>query len=188
MDFSEQVRHNHRRDIEIYKEMLAVPSVQQTGKLPGLVLLHINMRVRITTQYLAPWAVQDAMGTVMEIDACPQDKQRMLNSGGAHPVAEMRLTGLPLGVYVKLDNCDREFLPPLVCQECQKAGFSKHCQACRAFEGWVLIEPITKAWTFEHKSSGVTFNVKRSQLPLMPADACSLYALRSRTHRSFHHA
>ena len=180
-DFSEQVGHRHQRDIEPYKQMLAVPSVAQTSRLPGMVLLHIGMRVRITTQVLPPWAVQDATGTVMEIDASPQDQLRVSRSGDAHPAAEMRLAELPHGVYVKLDNCDREFLPPLVCQEYQQAGFCKHCAACRAFEGWVLIEPMTRAWTFTDKDSGATLNVKRSQLPLMPADACPLYSLQGAT-------
>ena len=161
--------------------MLAVASVNQTGKLPGFVLLHIGMRVRITTQVLPPWAVQDTTGRVMEIDACPQDQQYLSNRGDAHPPAEMRLAQLPRGVYVKLDECDREFLPPLVCPEHQQAGFCKQCSACRAFEGWVLIEPMTRAWTFTDKDSGATLNVKRSQLPLMPADACPLYSLQGAT-------
>ena len=70
VDFSEQVR---QRDVDMYQRTLAVPSVAHTGRLPGMVLLHIGMRVRLTTQVLPPWAVQDATGTVMEIDASPQD-------------------------------------------------------------------------------------------------------------------
>ena len=156
--------------------MLAVPSVAQTNRLSGIVLLHIGMRVRITTQVLPPWAVQDATGIIMEIDASPQDQQRMLRIDNAHPDAEMQLQQLPLGVYVKLDNCDREFLPPLVCQEHQQAGFCKQCSACRSFEGWVLVEPMKRSWTFTDKDSGATLTVKRSQLPLMPAHACPLYS------------
>jgi len=177
-DQSEQVDSLHR---QLYKEMLAVASVNQTGKLPGFVLLHIGMRVRITTQVLPPWAVQDTTGRVMEIDACPQDQHLLSNRGDAHLPAELRLAQLPRGVYVKLDECDREFLPPLVCPEHQQAGFCKRCKACRAFEGWVLIKPLKRPWTFTDKNSGVTLHVKRSQLPLMPADACSLYALQGAT-------
>ena len=181
VDYSEQVGHRHQRDVELYKQMLAVPSVAQTSRLPGMVLLHIGMRVRITTQVLPPWAVQDATGTVMEINASPQDQQRVSGSDGAHLAAEMRLAELPHGVYVKLDECDREFLPPLICQEHQHAGFCKHCPACRAFEGWLLIEPMTRAWTFTDNDSGAALSVKRSQLPLMPADACPLYSLQGAT-------
>ena len=100
-DFCDQVGQRHQRDIELYKHMLAVPSVAQTNRLPGIVLLHIGMRVRITTQVLPPWAVQDATGIIMEIDASPQDQQRMLRIDNAHPDAELQLQQLPLGVYVK---------------------------------------------------------------------------------------
>ena len=97
-----------------------------------MVLLHIGMRVRITTQVLPPWAVQDATGTIMEIEASPRDRQRVSGSGDAHPAAQMPFTELPSTVYVKLDKCNQEFLPPLVCQRHQQAGFAKDCEACRA--------------------------------------------------------
>ena len=74
--------------------MLAVPSVAHTNRLPGMVLLHISMRVRITTQVLPPWAAQDATGTVMEIDVSPRDRRRISHSGDAQPAAEMRLEEL----------------------------------------------------------------------------------------------
>ena len=78
--------------------MLAVPSVAHTNRLPRVVLLRFNMRVRITTQILPPWAVQDAIGVIMEIDAAPQDKWRLSRSGDSHFAAEVRLAKLPLGV------------------------------------------------------------------------------------------
>ena len=153
-DFSEQVGQRHQRDIELYKQMLAAPSLGQTNRLPGIVLLHIGMRVRITTQVRPPWAVQDATGTVMEIDASPQDQQRLSRSRDAHPAAEMCLAQLPHGVYIKLDDCDQEFLPPLVCQAHQVAGFCKQRLRCRAYEGCVLVQPITRPWTFTDRRRG----------------------------------
>ena len=93
----------------------------------------------------------------------------------------MRLEELPSAVYVKLDNCDREFLPPRVCQQHQQAGFAKGCDACRALEGWVLIEPMSRTWSFLDPGSRVVLQVSRSQLPLMPAKACPLYSLQGAT-------
>ena len=181
VDFSAQAGNLNQQTVAIYKQTLAVPSVAHTSRLPGMVLLHIGMRVRITTQVLPPWAVQDATGTIMEIDASPMDKQHAARSRDAHPATEMRLAQLPVGVYVKLDKCDREFLPPLTCPRHQQAGYSKECAECRAFEGWVLIEPITRTWTFTEPDSGATLKVARSQLPLMPAEACPLYSLQGAT-------
>ena len=178
VDVSAQARP---QDTEIYQRMLAVPSVAHTSRLPGLVLLHIGMRMRITTQVLPPWAVQDTTCTVMEINFCPRDRQRMSASGETHPAAEMRLEELPLGVYVKLDDCNREFLPPVVCEKHQQAGFCKDCKECRALEGWVLIEPMCRTWTFTDEATGATLTVARTQLPLMPAEACPLYSLQGAT-------
>jgi hypothetical protein len=181
VDFSEQLGRDRRRDLEIYKEMLAVPSVAHTSRLPGMVLLHISMRVRITTQLLPPWAVQDSLGTVMEIDMSPRDKRKLIHGGDPHPASEVLLEELPLGVYVKLDNCNREFLPASVCNQHQQSGFCPSCSDCRAFEGWVLVEPICRTWTFADAASGATLKVARTQLPLMPADACPLYSLQGAT-------
>jgi hypothetical protein len=75
----------------------------------------------------------------------------------------------------------REFLPPLVCGQHRSAGFSKTCAACRAFEGWLLIEPIRRVWTFTDSVTGATLKVSRNQLPLMPAAACPLYSLQGAT-------
>ncbi len=70
-------------------------------------MLHPQMRVRLTTQVLPPWGVQDATGTIMEIDLSARDKQRFRSSGDPHLAAEMVLQELPHAVYVKLDTCNR---------------------------------------------------------------------------------
>ena len=82
---------------------------------------------------------------------------------------------------MKLDKCNREFLPPLACEQHQQAGFCKECAACRAFEGWVLIEPICRSWTFTDPITGAALKVSRTQLPLMPEGACPLYSLQGAT-------
>ena len=84
-------------------------------------------------------------------------------------------------MYVKLDKCTHEFLPPVICQEHKVAGFCKQCPNCRAFEGWVLVQPIARKWTFTDPVTGVTFQVDRTQLPLMPEAACPLYSLQGMT-------
>ena len=42
------------RDTTIYDRALAVPSRAATSRLPGVVLFHLDMRVRLTTQVLPP--------------------------------------------------------------------------------------------------------------------------------------
>ena len=176
VDFTPQVLGNS----EVYERLLAVSSVAHTSRLPGWVLLHAKMRVRLTTQVLPPWAVQDATGTVMEIDLSAHDRRRLAGSGDSHPTAEMCLLELPLGVYVKLDKCTHEFLPPVACHGHKQAGFCKDCALCRAFEGWVL-EPISRTWTFTDPVTGVSLKISRTQLPLMPEAACPPYSLQGAT-------
>ena len=93
----------------------------------------------------------------------------------------MVLTELPPAVYIKLDNCNREFLPPTVCQHHQQSGFDKDCARCRAFEGWVLIEPLPRTWSFVDPTTRMLLHVSRSGLSLMPAEASPLYSLQGAT-------
>ena len=95
-----------KEDDQLYGRMLAVPSVATTKRLPGWVMLHLNMRVRLTTQVLAPWAVQDVTGVIVDIELSKQDSERIERSRGELS-AEMVLEELPHGVYVKLDKCKR---------------------------------------------------------------------------------
>ena len=99
VDFTAQIGGKRKQHLEIYNRMLAVPSVAHTMRLPGWVMLHPQMRVRLTTQVLPPWAVQGATGTIMEIDVSAQDRQRIhQSSDDSHLAAEMLLKHLPHGV------------------------------------------------------------------------------------------
>ena len=142
VDYSPQILPG---DHGVYERLLVVPSVAHTSRLPGIVLLHVGMRVRLTTQILPPWAVQDATGSVMEIDVCQRDRRCLCSSDLPHLPAEFRLTELPLGVYVKLDKCSQEFLLPRICQAHQQSGFCKVCADCRAVEGWARVT-ILSLW------------------------------------------
>mgnify|MGYP003311580169 CR=1 FL=1 len=181
VDVTAQIAGQRKADLDVYDRMLAVPNVPTTKRLPGWVMLHHQTRVRLTTQVLPPWAVQDTTGTIMEIDLSAHDRQRIKSSGESHLAAEMVLEELPHGVYVKLDNCNREFLPAVKCQEHAISGFCKDCPACRAFEGWVLVQPLCRQWTFTAPVTGFNFEVQRTQLPLMPEAACPLYSLQGAT-------
>ena len=61
-------------------------------------MLHVQMRVRLTTQVLPPWGVQDASGIVMGIDLSARDKQRIKNNCDSQLAAEIVLGELPSGV------------------------------------------------------------------------------------------
>ena len=73
------------------------------------------MRIRITANVLVPWAVQDATGTVLQIQCHPTDAQRLRASGADTP-AEFKLLYRP-ALYVQLDDVKHRFLPGLPCAE-----------------------------------------------------------------------
>ena len=119
----------------------------------------------------------------MEMEASLRDQQSLLSEAGlqSRRLSEMRLSELSTAVCVKLDNCDLEFMQPRICQQHQQCGFAQGCGSCQASAGWVLIQPLTRTWTFSDPETGARIKVARSQLPLMPAEACSLYALQGAT-------
>ena len=61
----------------MYRRMLQTPNLTTTKRLPGVVCVHENMRVRITSNVLPPWAVQDTTGTVLRASLRPTDRQRL---------------------------------------------------------------------------------------------------------------
>ena len=97
VDCSAQIRGSDR---DLYARMLAVPSLAVTSRLPCWAMVHVGMRVRLTTQVLPPWAVQDAAGTVMELDLSHTDRNRLRSDGDEHLVAEVCIKELPHGVYI----------------------------------------------------------------------------------------
>ena len=106
VDVTAQIAGQRKADLDVNDRILTVPSVALTKRLPGWVMLHPQMRVRLTTQVLPPWAVQDTTGTVMEIDLSARDRQRMKSTEYSNLAAEMVLEELPHGVYVKSEACD----------------------------------------------------------------------------------
>ena len=77
---------------ELERDLLGVPSLSKTGRLPGFALLHQGMRVRLTTTLDPPWAVQDVGATVVGIEYDPREAQ----SRGAQP-GEVLLAFMPPG-------------------------------------------------------------------------------------------
>ena len=98
------------------KALLQVPSVSHTKKLPGVVLFHQNMRGRFTTLIQQPFAVQDVEFTIVGFDPDPADagtKSRLLSTSSE--TAEWPCRLMPKAIYVKIDDCDYQFLPPSSC-------------------------------------------------------------------------
>lgn len=170
----------------LFDRALQVPNLSTTAKLPAFAMFHVGMRGRITSPVLPPWAVQDCTGEVMEIEVADVDmrslRQEQESAGDDERLAaEYCLKTFPKGIYFKLDGCSIEFLPPRICEAHRAAGYSENCDQCKRFPGWVYIRPITKKWYHKDEVLNATLPVDRTQLPLVPEKACSLYTLQGAT-------
>eukprot|EP00959_Pyramimonas_sp_CCMP1952_P375125 7856180-Pyramimonas_sp.AAC.1 len=139
------------------------------------------MRVRLTTTIQQPFAVQDVEGTVVGFDLDPADlaTETKLRSPSASHTAEFACPLMPKAIYVKLDDCDLQPLPPTMCPEHPER--SSTCTRCTsaAQPGAMAIWPRPR--TLKHSYSPTEKTkyviVSRAQMPLMPAAAVSLYSM-----------
>ena len=170
---------------QFYEGLLRIPSIQKTKRLPPVVLFHLGMRVRLTTTIQQPFAVQDVEGMAVGFDPDPADsttKARLRSQATSH-AGDFACPLMPKAIYVKLDDCTLQLLPPAQCPE-----HSHHTPACArctsaAQPGVMAIRPLNR--TFKHfyspaeKSKYVM--VARTQIPLMPAQAVPLYSMQGTT-------
>ncbi len=60
-------------DSYLAEEILRVPNMNNTGRLPGIGMIHIGMEVRLTVTVEAPDAVVDSTGVVIGFDLDPDE-------------------------------------------------------------------------------------------------------------------
>ena len=168
---------------EHYKEMLQIPNINSTKKIPPFTLFHVGMRIRLTASVLPPWAVQDTCGQVTAVDFHPAEPfLSQINSRDFLP-SEYCLMYMPQALYIKLDDVSLEFIPPKVCEQHRLVGFSAECCNCCSFPGVIQLTPQTsRKWKFvPHGNKDFTAYVERTGYPLLPEKTCSLYSLQGST-------
>ena len=131
----------------MFTRMLQTPNLTTTKRLPGVVCVHENMRIRITANVLAPWAVQDSTGVVLRIQLHPTDARRLRASGADTP-AEFNLQHPP-ALYVELDDVKHRFLPDVPCAEHAVPGADPPCPRCFARPGVLRLKPQEVTWYFQ---------------------------------------
>jgi hypothetical protein len=167
--------------VELYKTLLAVPSLSQTKRLPGIVLFHQSMRMRLTTTLQQPFAVQDAECTIVGFEPEPADDH--INSKiRTTSASEMRCSRIPKAIYVKLDDCDLHFLPPGACATHRTTGHDATCAQCLSAvqPGVFAVKPISRVWR-HYLDGGRYVSVKRKQFPLLPLASVNLYSMQGTT-------
>ena len=161
-----------------YKDLLRIPSIQKTKRLPPVVLFHLGMRVRLTTTIQQPFAVQDVEGTVVGFDPDPVDSDttaRLMSRDSSH-AGDFACRFMPKSIYVKLDECNLQLLPPAQCPE--HVQHNPACSRCinAAQPGVMAILPLTRTFKYFFSTSAKTKYViiSRRQMPLMPAQVVSI--------------
>jgi len=171
---------------DLLLKLLQVPSMSRTKRLPGLCCFHVQQKVRFTANVAPPFATQDTEGTVVGFDPDPRDVSAYMSLGqNLYPTGEVQLQYMPTAVYVRIDDCTEQFLPPCPCAVHVSDGCHPDCSDCSANAaqpGVYSLEPISRTWYYyPHGYNGEYMKVNRRQLALMPLKSVGLYSMQGTT-------
>ena len=160
---------------DFYTELLRIPSIQTTTRLPATVLFHIGMRMRFATTLHQPFAVQDVDCTVVGFDPDDLDKEAHIEMKSQCRSGVYAFVNMPKAIYVKIDECHYRFLPPAPCSVHRLTGRDASCLSCiRAVQpGIFAVKPLIRKFSFFYYpvAKSKYIEVQRKQFPLVPASA-----------------
>ena len=90
---------------EFYEEVLKIPSLSSTKRLPAVVLWHHGMRMKFSTTLQQPFAVQDVECTVVGFEPADNDYDTMTSTGHDNVVG-LKLNFYYLGIMSGYFACD----------------------------------------------------------------------------------
>ena len=153
--------------LHVRNGLIKIPNMNKTGRLPGITLLHLHMRVRLTVTVCPRLAPVDSTGTIVAIELEASDRKR-LEQGEAPRV--MLLQGQPI-VLVRLDESDEDTGPGAGIVAVSPTQPSQHFHVD-------IDAPRTGASA--HKTE-IKVKVTRVQVPLVIQNASTLYTLQGAT-------
>ena len=175
----------HAKQSDFFEELLRIPSIQTTKRLPAVALFHQGMRMRFTTTLQQPFAVQDVDCTVVGFDPDDMDKEAQTEVDAEHGKGEFTCSYMPKAIYVKIDECEYHFLPPAPCSTHRLIGHDTSCLNCinAVQPGIFAVKPLTRTFRYYYdpKEPSKYIKVQRKQFPLMPAPAMPLYSMQGTT-------
>ena len=169
---------------QFYEDLLKIPSLSTTKRLPAVVLWHTGMRMKFTTTLQQPFAVQDVECTVVGFEPADEDHDAKTAIDAQHCQGERPCAYMPKAIYVKIDDCDHCFLPPAPCSLHRSTGHDASCLDCICnTAGIFAVKPLTRTFKYYYDPENKTKYVKvqRMQFPLMPALAMPLYSMQGTT-------
>ena len=173
------------KDKEFYEELLKIPSLSSTKRLPAVALWHHGMRMKFSTTLQQPHAVQDSECTVVGFEPDERDYAARRAMDAQHCLGEYVCQFLPKAIYVVIDKCEHHFLPPVPCPEHRMTGYEDSCLNCNSGvqPGLFAVKPVTRTFRYHYDPQNKTkyVNIQRKQFPLTPAAAMPLYSMQGVT-------
>ena len=172
-------------DAYVAEQIISVPNMNNTGRLPSIAMIHLGMTIRLTNTVEAPEAVTDSTGEIVGIDLDPHEPSDATER--TSPIQRVRILRRLPTVTVKLHGVRTEFLPPIPCTLHAVDGACRDCESCDFRAGCVAVEGQLARSSFpvEVQDPGsetwYTLRVQRRQLPLTIKTASTLYTLQGVT-------
>ena len=170
---------------DFYAELLKIPSLSATKRLPAVLLWHVGMRMKFTTTLQQPFAVQDVECIVVGFEPDDRDYEAKAALDAPHCQGEHVCAYLPAVIYVKIDDCEHHFLPPGPCAFHRSSGHDPSCADCASAvkPGVFAVKPLPRSFRYyyDHDNKSKYINVQRKQVPLTPAPAMPLYSMQGTT-------
>ena len=135
---------------DFYEELLKIPSISSTKRLPAVVLWHNRMRMKFSTTLQQPFAVQDVECTVVGFDPDEKDYDAKASLDAHHCQGEHVCEFMPKAIYVKIDDCDYHFLPPAPCSVHRSTGHDASRLNCTSAVRSAIfaVKPLTRNFRY----------------------------------------
>ena len=160
-----------RMNQQDYEDMRAQPNISTSAKLPGILPVYIGMEMILTESYLPPRIVRGAPVTVVDIELHPQEPPiATRDSIASHGCVVLQY--MPKCVYVRLENCEDQFLA-------SADGASQ--PGCVDLRGVIAVQPVCRTWRYKGKKMEASISVSRTQTPLLPRKQCTLHGVQGKT-------
>ena len=165
---------------------MTVPNIHNTGKLPGMLLVHIGMSVRLS-DVMAPklGLVKDKVGKVLSVVLHQKDQRRFNQSSSGYHVFVPEF--MAKGIWVQFDNYKRSPLSAHIMPNAEHRWDGKETAEKKAdqlmADSAVFIELHNAIFKCDVNIDGTheTVEVLRWQFPLTHGMLCTAYAAQGLT-------
>ena len=162
------IQNVEARDLEAVRDqLLKVPNMNTTGRLPAVALLHVHMKVRITITVCPCQAPVDTTGTIKHIELDSQDRARWQQQS-SNSIFLLRQMPTVL-VQIDDDITDTGLGPGVLAVE---------AMVCEPFATAIEIPDVDER---SCRARSITVRAVREQVPLTIATATTLYTLQGTT-------